>query len=176
MENILTILLIALGIIVGIFILAVVITVLYESGRKKKGKMRREKAIWEDTKRNFFGMPWSFTKYTLDNERFYLDRGMLNTRYDEVRLYRVTDVVLTRSLGQKLFGMGTLHITSSDKTLKNFDIINIKKSASVKELFSQKVEEQRKANRVYTRESISDGDDMDHDDHDGPDDDLHGDD
>ena len=166
METFLHVLLIIVICIAVLFILAVVLTVVYENSRKKSGKKRKENSLWEDRKRNFIGMPWSFTKYSLDPQRFYLERGLFNTRYDEVRLYRMTDVVLTRTLGQKIFGMGTLRIDSSDKSMGDFSIVNIKDSEKVKELFSQKIEEQRRANRVYTRESI--GSPEDHDtDHDG---------
>ncbi|MBQ8956874.1 MAG: PH domain-containing protein [Lachnospiraceae bacterium] len=166
METLLKVLLIVVICIAAAFILAIVLTVLYEKKRKESGKKRKENAIWEDRKRTFFGMPWSFTKYSLDGQRFYLERGLFSTRYDEVRLYRMTDVVLVRTLIQKIFGLGTLRIDSSDKSLGDFAIVNIKDSEKVKELFSQKVEEQRKANRVYTRESIGypePHDDMDHD-------------
>ena len=156
MDNIGGILIAALVAVVALFILAIVITVAGENNRKKSGKKRKPDSIWEDRKRNWFGMPWSFTKYSLDGERFYLERGFLNSRYDEVRLYRMTDVVLTRSLSQKIFGLGTLHVDSSDKNMGNFLIVNIKDSERVKELFSRKIEEQRKANRVYTRESLGD--------------------
>ncbi len=156
-----------------LFVIAIVLTVMYENSRKASGKKRKESSIWEDRKRTFFGMPWSFTKYALDDERFYLERGLFNTRYDEVRLYRMTDVVLTRTLMQKIFGIGSLSIDSSDKNLGNFSIINIRDSERVKEIFSKKIEEQRKANRVYTRESI--GYDEPHDmDHDGLGDDFDG--
>ena len=164
LNSILHVLLIVVICIVVLFILAIVLTVLYENSRKKSGKKRRENSIWEDRKRTFFGMPWSFTKYSLDNQRFYLETGLFSTRYDEVRLYRMTDVVLVRTLIQKIFGIGTLRIDSSDKSLGDFCIINIKDSEKVKELFSQKIEEQRRANRVYTRESIGDQEpDGDHD-------------
>ncbi len=164
MDTFLHVLLIVVICIAAVFIIAVVLTAVYENKRKASGKKRKENAIWEDRKRNFIGMPWSFTKYTLDNQRFYLETGLFSTRYDEVRLYRMTDVVLVRTLGQKIFGLGTLRIDSSDKNMGNFNIINIKDSERVKELFSQKIEEQRKANRVYTRESITG--EPDYDDHD----------
>ncbi|MCR5774088.1 MAG: PH domain-containing protein [Lachnospiraceae bacterium] len=171
---------IALSIVIGIvvvFIIAIVLTVIYENSRKASGKKRKEGSIWEDRKRTFFGMPWSFTKYALDGKRFYLEKGLLNTRYDEVRLYRMTDVVLTRTLLQKIFGIGTLRVDSSDKSLGDFSIINIRDSEKVKELFSERIEQQRRENRVYTRESIgnTEGHDMDVEGFGDPDDDMHGD-
>ena len=163
LSGILNVLLIAVICIAAVFVLAVVVTVIHEKRRKASGKKRRENSIWEDRKRNCFGLPWSFTKYALDDQRFYLERGFLSTRYDEVRLYRMTDVVLTRTLFQKIFGIGTLKIDSSDKSLGNFMIENIKDSEKTKELFSRKIEQERKANRVYTRESIGSDEDYDGD-------------
>ena len=163
LSGILNVLLIAVICIAAVFVLAVVIPVIHEKRRKASGKKRRENSIWEDRKRNCFGLPWSFTKYALDDQRFYLERGFFSTRYDEVRLYRMTDVVLTRTLFQKIFGIGTLKIDSSDKSLGNFMIENIKDSEKTKELFSRKIEQERKANRVYTRESIGSDEDYDGD-------------
>ena len=175
LEKILQVLLICVIGLAAAFIIAIIITVIYEKKRKAGGRKRKADLIWEDRKRTFFGMPWSFTKYALDGERFYLEKGLLSTRYDEVRLYRMTDVVLVRTLIQKIFGIGTLKIDSSDKSMGDFSIINIKDSERVKEIFSQKIEEQRRANRVYTRESIgySGGIDADHDGF--PDNDMDGD-
>ena len=67
---------------------------------------------------------------------------------------------------QRIFGLSTIHCNSSDKTLGNFDIINVKDGENVKELLSQSVEEERMARRVYTRENMVDtvdDDDIDND-------------
>lgn len=53
-------------------------------------------------------------------ERFYVKSGFLNQRQDEVRLYRIQDLTVTRSLSQRIFGMGTILVNSSDKTLGEF--------------------------------------------------------
>ncbi len=116
---------------------------------------KRNDILWGDRKRNALGLPWTFTVYRFNNDRLFLETGFLNSRQDEVRLYRITDITLTRSLWQKIIGCGTLHIDSADPTLKNFDIKNIKNVYEVKEQLSQLVEASRQANRVYTRESIN---------------------
>lgn len=46
--------------------------------------------IWTDKKRSlFFGLPLSFTKYICTDEKFIVEAGMLSTREDEIRLYRI---------------------------------------------------------------------------------------
>lgn len=116
-----------------------------------------EKELWSDKKRVIlFGLPLSFTKYRLTSNRLFVDTGFLTQKEDEVRLYRITDISLSRTLIQRIFGLSTIHCNSSDRTLGNFDIINIKDGPAVKELLSQVVEQERIARRVYTRENMLD--------------------
>ena len=81
---------------------------------------KRDDLIWYDRKRTFLGLPWSFTKYSLTEDRLFIESGFLNTNEDEVRLYRIMDVSLKRSLGQRLFGLGTIHCCSADKTMMDY--------------------------------------------------------
>ncbi len=115
--------------------------------------------IWQDRKRTLFGLPLSFTKYSLTEERLFIERGFLNKNEDEVRLYRIMDISLSRSLGQRIFGVGTIRCCSADKTMKDFDIISIKNPKEVKEQLSELVEAQRDAKRVTNREFMEHGDD-----------------
>ena len=118
--------------------------------------MKKEKKtyVWKDRKRTFLGLPLSFTKYRLDEDKLYIETGFFNTKEDEVRLYRITDVTLMRSMGQKLLGIGTIHCDSSDVTMQNFDIKNVKRPREVKDRLSQMVDECRLRNRVFTSERI----------------------
>ncbi|MCR5641178.1 MAG: PH domain-containing protein [Lachnospiraceae bacterium] len=120
--------------------------------------------MWKARKRIWCGLPWTFTVYSFDDSRIFIDSGVLNKRQDEVRLYRVLDLSVTRSLIQRIFGMGTIHVSSSDKNMKDFDLINIKHVIDVKEDLSQRVEKQRDAKRVSTREFLDYDDDNDVDD------------
>ena len=122
--------------------------------------MDKESVKYSARKRlGFLGLPWTFTVYSFDDERLFIDSGILNKRQDEVRLYRIQDLMVTRSLLQRIFGMGTIHISSKDKTLGNFDLINLKNVMDVKEDLSKKVEAQRDSKRVSVREYMGDDDD-----------------
>ena len=72
--------------------------------------------IWRDRKR-WLGMPLSFTRYALSEDRLFISEGFLNIRDDEILLYRVRDLDTTRTLGQRLLGVGTVTVMSSDKTM-----------------------------------------------------------
>lgn len=119
--------------------------------------------LWKERKRIWCGLPLTFTVYSFDPERFYLKSGFLNQREDEVRLYRVQDLTVTRSLSQRIFGLGTILVSSSDKTLGDFEIKNIRHVMDVKEQLSGLVETQRDKKRVYTRENVSGDPEMDDD-------------
>ena len=134
--------------------------------------MKREKMIWSERKRNALGLPWTFTVYGLAEDRLFVKSGVLTVHEDEVRLYRILDLTLSRSLWQRMLGLGTIHVVSSDKTLKNFDITNIRRSADVMEQISELVEKERDRKRVASREFMGGGYDDDGQDDDGYDDDL----
>ncbi|QFJ55625.1 PH domain-containing protein [Pseudobutyrivibrio xylanivorans] len=107
--------------------------------------------LWHDRKRHF-GLPISFTKYSMSEDRLFVETGFFNLTQNEVRLYRILDLQLKRSFGQRIFGVGSIIVSSSDKSLATFEIKNIKHSANVKEMLSVQVEQQREAKRVVGRE------------------------
>ena len=114
--------------------------------------MNKDKIIWKDRKRTIFGLPISFTVYTLTEKKLLIDTGFLNKRQEEIMLFRITDVTLERRLSQRIFGVGTIHCCSADKTTPEFDIKNVKNSSQVKELISDQVFKERKENGVSSRE------------------------
>ena len=125
---------------------------------------------WKDRKRHF-GLPLSFTRYSLSEDRLFCETGFLNIKADEVLLYRVRDLELTISLGQRIFGVGTVCVHSSDQSIPHLDLKNVKHPREVKELIHQKVEKAKNDRRMKSMEVMSntgsvshegDFDDMDH--------------
>lgn len=127
--------------------------------KKKKKKLV---FVWKDRKRTFLGLPLSFTRYKLTKTKLIIDTGFLNRVEDDILLYRISDITLRRSFGERLLGLGTIHCCSADKTSPEFDIRRIKHSHDVKEMLSDLVEEERKTHSVSIREVV-DGN-MEHDD------------
>lgn len=113
--------------------------------------------VWKDRKR-FLGMPLSFTRYKLSEDRLFLSVGFLNIKDDEILLYRVRDITTSRSLLQRLFGVGTVSVMSSDKTLPTLVLKNIKDPIGVKELLHKYVEEMKIQRRVRVGEIMNSGD------------------
>ena len=111
--------------------------------------------IWKDKKR-YFGMPISFTRYAMSEDRLFTSVGFLNIRDDEVLLYRVRDIDTSRSLWQRIFGVGTVTVVSSDKTMPALVLKNIKDPLEVKELVHRQVEEMKLKRRVRVGEIMND--------------------
>lgn len=118
--------------------------------------------LWSDRKR-ILGMPLSFTRYALSEDRLFVSSGFLNLQDEEILLYRVRDISMSRTLGQRLFGVGTVTVTSSDKSKPVLEIKNVKSPATVKELIHDNVEEMKIRRRVRFGEIASYNDDMDDD-------------
>ena len=110
--------------------------------------------IWKDKKR-YFGMPISFTRYALSEDRLFLSEGFLNIKDDEILLYRVRDIDTSRNLWQRLFGVGTVVVVSSDKSMPNLVLKNIKDPVMVKELIHKQVEEIKIRRRVRVGEIMT---------------------
>ena len=120
----------------------------------------KENILWSDRKR-YFGLPLSFTKYEVSDDRLFQTTGLFNLQYEEILLYRVRDISLTRSFGQRIFGVGSVTVTSSDKSRPILVIQNVKEPEAVKELIHEQVEAMKISRRVRFGEIAAFNDDMD---------------
>lgn len=118
--------------------------------------------LWRDRKR-YLGMPLSFTRYAMSEDRLFTSVGFLSIKDDEVLLYRVRDIDTSRNLWQRLFKVGTVTVISSDKTMPNMVLKNIKNPVEVKEMIHSMVEECKLKRRVRIGEIMGEGLDNDDD-------------
>lgn len=126
--------------------------------------------LWKDRRRRL-GLPLSFTRYLLSEDRLFCETGLLNLKASEVLLYRVQDLELTMTLGQRIFGVGTVCVHSSDKSSPHMDLKNVRHPRQVKELIHRNVEAAKERRRMRTTEllgredepSYHDGDELDFD-------------
>ena len=131
-------------------------------------KMESIQYQWKDRKRHL-GLPLSFTRYRLSEDRLFCEKGFFNIKSDEVLLYRVRDLQLNMKLSQRIFGVGTVCVISSDKSVPHLDLVNVKRPRDVKELIHRSVEEAKDKRRMRTMEVMgSDGENVDY--HDADDD------
>lgn len=114
------------------------------------------KTLWSDRKR-YFGMPISFTKYYMSEDRLFVQKGLFNITIEEVLLYRVKDLSLKLSFGNRLFGCGSIEVKSNDQSCPHITIASIKNPIVVKELIHGAVEASKENKHII----INEGDDHD---------------
>lgn len=95
--------------------------------------------LWSDRRRRL-GLPLSFTRYALGEDRLFVETGLLTTQCEEILLYRVRDLSLRITLGQRIFGVGTVTIQSSDRSCPVLELKNVKHPRETKEIIHQAVE------------------------------------
>lgn len=111
--------------------------------------------IMQERKRwGFFGIPWTFTKYTLMTKKIMISKGLLKTVEDEILLYRIIDLSLSRNLIQKIFKLGTVTVYSQDKTSPVLEIKNIKHSREFRDTLADSIEKDRIRMKVHQSEFI----------------------
>ncbi|MBQ9839244.1 MAG: PH domain-containing protein [Oscillospiraceae bacterium] len=121
--------------------------------------------IWKDRKR-YLGMPISFTRYAMSEDRLFQSIGFFNIKDEEVLLYRIRDINTSRTLWQRIFGVGNVTVVSSDKSMPTVVLKNIKNPMQVKELLHQQVEDMKIRRRVHLGEFMTSNDYEDFDDSD----------
>lgn len=106
-----------------------------------------EETIWSDKKR-ILGLPISFTRYTITENKLIIRTGIFVDREEEILLYRIKDVTLRRGPLQQLLGVGTISIESVDITTPAFSLTNIKNSRKVKEVLSKLIDQSKRNSGV----------------------------
>lgn len=112
----------------------------------------------------FFGLPFTFTKYTVKEDMITVDEGLLKTIENDCFMYKVQDVSHSASLGEKIFGLGTVTCYTGDTTHPQLVLQHIKHSKEVKEYILKQSEEARMKRRTVNMLDIGSGDLSDMDD------------
>ena len=119
--------------------------------------------IWKG-KKCYFGLPISFTRYAVSEDRLFLSTGFFTIKDEEILLYRIRDINTSRTLWQRIFGVGTITVISSDKSMPTLELKNVKNPLEVKEMLHSQVEEMKRQRRVRVGEIMTDdidGEEMD---------------
>lgn len=111
----------------------------------------------------FFGLPFTFTKYTIKEDMITIDEGLLKTIENDCYMYKVQDVQHSASLAEKIFGLGTVTCFTGDTSHPKLVLEHIKNSKAVKDFILQQSEEARLKRRTVNMLDIGSGemDDVD---------------
>ena len=108
----------------------------------------------------FFGLPFSFTKYTITEEKLTITTGFLSITEDDAYMYKIQDVRLTRSLAERMFKLGTITCYTGDTTHPELELIHIRHASEIKDFIMLSSEEARRKRRSMHTLNI-DAEDLD---------------
>ena len=112
----------------------------------------------------FFGLPWTVTKYIIEEENITIKKGLFTLVEDDTYMYKVQDVKMVRSLMERIFGLSTIICYTGDVTDPELRLIHVKNGAEIKKFINEASErERRKKRTLHTMDidgSIGDIDDI----------------
>ena len=110
---------------------------------------------YKEKKRSmFFGLPWTFTSYTITDEIITVDAGLLNKQENDCYMYKVQDVKLSATLPERIFGLGTITCYTGDVTDKELRLIHIKHAKEIKNYLLKASEAARIKRRTLNMQDI----------------------
>ena len=109
---------------------------------KKKKNKYTVNILWKDRRRRL-GMPLSFQRYRLGEDRLFYEKGFLSTTVDDILLYRVRDISVKISFWQRLTGVGTVTVNSSDQTMPVLVMRDIKRPVRLKKCFINRAKKRK---------------------------------
>lgn len=110
----------------------------------------------------FFGLPFTFTKYTVKEDIITINSGLLKTAENDCYMYKVQDVELNVSLIQRIFGLGTVKCYTGDTTDSILLLQNIKNAKVIKDYILDASEKARIKRRTLNTLNI-DADELNED-------------
>lgn len=124
--------------------------------RKESGGMPDGRTEYVERKRwVFFGLPFTFTKYTVTDEVITINDGLLSTRENDCYLYKVQDVELQTSFGERIFGLGTVACYTGDNTHPQLFLSHIRNAREIKNYILKASEEARRKRRTLNTLNIN---------------------
>ena len=112
----------------------------------------------------FFGLPFTFTKYTITEEQITVNTGFFTREENDCYMYKIQDVQHTATLVEKLFGLGTVVCFTGDTTHPNLELKHIKHSREIKSYILEESENARIRRRTVNMLDIGSGEMEDIDD------------
>lgn len=86
--------------------------------------------------------------YTLTSERLRTERGVLSKKRDELELYRVRDIETRQTIWQRLVGVGSVVLLTSDRSDPTLTMPSVRGHRDVADTVRRHTETMRRIKRV----------------------------
>lgn len=111
--------------------------------------------IWKDTK-TFCGFPICFTEYCFTDQMLIIKSGFIATKRQQIPYYKITDVTIIQTLGNKVFRVGSVICHTSDKSIGTVSLQNIKNFEIANDLIPELIQRSRAQYNVRSSELLDD--------------------
>lgn len=105
----------------------------------------------------FFGLPFTFTKYSIGEDVITVNTGLFKTHENDCYMYKVQDVELETSLAERIFKLGTIVCYTGDTTHPKLMIEHIRNAKEIKDYILKESEEARRKRRTLNTLDIGSG-------------------
>ena len=96
----------------------------------------------------FFGLPFTFTTYTVKENVLTVNSGFLKKVESDCYMYKIQDVELVSTLFERMFGLGTVICYTGDTTDPKLPLTHIKNARAVKDFILEMSEAARLKRRT----------------------------
>ncbi len=105
----------------------------------------------------FLGLPWTFTKYEIRENVLTIIKGFFTVTEDDCYMYKITDVEIKSTIMQRIFGLSTITLFTSDVTDRTIVLKNVKHGKEIKDFIFQASESARLRRRTVSMQNIGFG-------------------
>lgn len=127
-------------------------------------EIKNDTLVYKERKRwLFLGLPFTFTVYYIKEDVITTDAGFFKSTENDCYMYKVQDVSLSRTLMQKIFGLGTVTCYTGDTTNPQLSLKNIRKAREIKDYILKQSEAARIKRRTLNMVDIGANGDIDGD-------------
>lgn len=105
----------------------------------------------------FFGLPFTFTKYYVEEEILTVRQGLLKVVENDCYIYKIQDVEHSATLFERMFGLGTITCFTGDTTHPTLQLVHIRNSKEIKKYLLEQSEKMRIKRRTVNMLDIGNG-------------------
>ena len=105
-----------------------------------------------------FGLPWTFTVYSINKDVLTVNTGFLSKQENDCYMYKIQDVQLKSTFFQRMSGLGDVVCYTGDTTDRELVLKNIRNSKDVKNYILKNSEVARLKRRTLNTLNIGAGD------------------
>lgn len=102
----------------------------------------------------FFGLPWTFTRYTITDELLTVNEGFFTVQENDCYMYKIQDVKMTVTLMERIFGLGSIVCYTGDVTNPELKLIHVKHAKEIKSYLLKASETARIKRRTLHTQDI----------------------